>query len=49
MKYEVMVEAFDFIDVEAKSEEDAKQAAVDIARNGGVEWTTAITREWEEE
>lgn len=43
MKYEVLVEVTDWITVDADNEEDAKQAAIDIARKGA-EWFACITK-----
>lgn len=46
MKYEVLVEATEWVDVEADNEEDAKRAAIDIVRKGA-EWFACITKEIE--
>ena len=46
MKYEVMVESMvDWLVVDADNEEQAKEKAIEIARNGA-EWTASITNEF---
>ena len=44
MKYQVIVQGLDFLEVEADSEEQAKEIATDISKSQAFEWTLIVTK-----